>query len=42
MEKDDVAEDLGEVALDEKGEGSVDEEGHKLAQLHSSKVPGSK
>ena len=42
VEKDDIAEDLGEVALDEKGEGSVDEEGHKLAQLHSSKVPGSK
>ena len=42
VEEDDVAEDLWEVALDEEGEGGVDEEGHKLAQLHSGEVPGVK
>ena len=42
VEEDDVAEDLWEVALDEEGEGGVDEEGDKLAQLHSGEVPGVK
>ena len=40
VEKDDIAEDLWEVAVYEEGEGGVYEEGHKLAKLHCSQVPG--
>ena len=40
VEEDDVAENLGEVAGDEEGEGGVDEKCHELAELHGGEVPG--
>ena len=36
VEKDDIAEDFGEVTWDEERQRGVDEEGHELTQLHCS------
>ena len=36
VEKDDIAEDFGEVTWDEEWQRGVDKEGHELTQLHCS------